>query len=178
MKNAVATAKAKAMELMPNKEELIDAGKRTGGVLAGIIASHAVVKSVEAINKPVGHGVILAGGFYGACKVKDPFLQALCVGAAVYGGFRLLGAAAAAVTEPAATSGLAGILPEKVKEALRKYIPTFAGIEEVAGLGDAGDGDNEFSGNLSLDDVGRGAGELSDYEEVAGLGNSDIRLAA
>lgn len=169
-------AKAKAGDFMPTKDELLVSGASIGGVVAGIVAGHALV-TVTKKDSLLVNGGLLVGGFYGACKVKQPFLKMMCVGVATYGGLKLVGAGVKAATEavaPGTTGGLSGMLPDSVKEALRKYIPSFAGVDEIAGLGNADDymngTDDEF-GNLSLDDQGS-RDTYAGTEEYAGIGDA------
>lgn len=170
--------KAKAMALVPTKEEMISGSRDLGAVALGIIASHAVLNIAKKQDSAVFNGVLAAGGLYGAMKVKNPFFKALCLGAGAYGALKLVGKATNAVSTPGATEGLAGMLPEGVKAALRKYIPTFSGVEEVSGAGN-GTGDPSID-NLSLDDQGmdgngNGTGE---YEQENTSGMGDLNLAA
>lgn len=172
MSTTTATAKGK-FDPMPTKAEIKDGGSLAGGVALGIIASHAALNILKKQDSAVVNGVLAAGGLYGAMKVKNPLLKAICAGAAAYGAIKLVNKATAAVATPGATEGLAGMLPEGVKDALRKYIPTFAGIDEVAGLGNPGTNgaDDEFNG-LSLDDQGmEGVEDLSNVEDFSGVGN-------
>jgi len=151
MSTTAATAKAKAMALIPTLDEAKKAGSEVGGVALGIMASHAVINLIKKQDSLLVNGAVFAGGAIGAMKVKNPFFKALCVGACVYGGLKLINKATAAVSTPGATEGLAGMLPESVKSALRKFVPTFAGIDEVSGLGNTDDMEG-----LSLDDQGNG----------------------
>lgn len=179
MSNAATVAKTKS--LVPTTQKMIAGAKDLGGVALGIIASHALLNIAKQQNNTMVNGALAVGGFYGAMKVKNPLLKALCIGAGAYGTIKLLGKATNAVSTPGSTEGLSGVLPEKVKTALRQYIPTFAGLEEVAGT-DGFDGDDDLSlDDLSLDDAGmEGADEPGSPEFQGGdFGRaSDVRLAA
>lgn len=163
----VATSSKKSMDLVPTKQEMITGVSDLGGVALGIIASHAVLNIAKKQDSAVFNGVLAAGGFYGACKVRNPFLKALCIGAGAYGTLKLIGKATNAVSTPGATEGLAGMLPEGVKSALRKYIPTFSGVEEVSGT------EGTDTENLSLDDQG-----MEGMEEETFKGVGEVGLAA
>lgn len=167
-----ATTVAKTKNLVPTKQEMISGVKDLGGVALGIIASHAVLNIAKKQDSAVFNGVLAVGGLYGAMKVRNPFLKALCLGAGAYGAIKLVGKATSAVTTPGATEGLAGVLPEEVKSALRKYIPTFSGVDEVAGGEELLAGDED----LSLDDAGMEGYDEPSSPSIEGFGN--VGLAA
>ncbi len=184
MSTAVTKAPGAKFDPLPTKVELIGDGKGSigaaqavGGVALGLIASHAALNIIKKQDSLIANGSLLVGGFYGACKVKHPLLKMLCAGAAAYGAIKMINKATAVVAVPGATEGLAGMLPESVKEALRKFIPTFAGIDEVSGLGNAtGDVNDEFGdlsledqGNYSTDGLGNDEEGTSGIEEMSGL---------
>ncbi len=158
-----------ALSLVPTGKEAIEAGKTVGGIALGIIAGHAAVNMVGKINTPIGHGILAAGGFYGAMKVKNPLLKMACAGVAVYGTLRLAGKATAVAAE--STSGIAGMIPESVKSALKKFIPTIAGVEEVAGL-NGGD-----FGTVDIDDQGAAGTDGAEDATIEGLGATTLLAA-
>jgi len=177
----VQKTKAKAGDFMPTKDEMLVSGATLGGVVAGIVGGHAIVTALNKQDNVMVNGAMLLGGFYGACKLKHPFAKALCIGAAAFGGIKLVNQGIKQVTAPGTTEGLNGMLPESVKTALRKYIPNFSAMSGVNGLGDAydnmGNADDEM-GDLSLDDVGqREEFSSSEDELVAGLGNTMTLVA-
>lgn len=165
MSTTTAVAKTKS-NLVPTTQEMITGVKDLGGVALGIIASHAVLNIAKKQDSALFNGALAVGGFYGVMKVKNPFLKALCLGAGAYGALKLVGKATNAVSTPGATEGLAGMLPEGVKSALRKYIPTFSGVEELASPEE----------NLSLDDQGTDGFREPSSPAIEGMG--EINLAA
>jgi hypothetical protein len=164
------TADAK-FNVMPTMEDLKEGGSLAGGVALGLVASHAALNLIKKQDSLLLNGGLALGGFYGAMKVKHPLLKAICAGVATYGAVKCLSIGIKEVTAPGATEGLAGMIPDKVKEALRKFIPTFSGIDEVAGLGNS---DDEYVGDLgdNSDYDMSGLGQGSEDPQYAGLGHS------
>jgi len=141
---------AKSKGLVPTKSEAIEAAKSLGGLTLGIVVAHNVsnfTKTQKPMIQNLINGGMVLGGSVAYIKAKSSLVKFVGLGAAAYGGLRLMSNVTTIATEPGATNGL-GFLPDSVKASIRKFIPTFAGIEEVSGLG------NIEENFLSLDDAG------------------------
>jgi len=165
MSTAVATKTAKSF--MPTGKEAMDAGKDLGAILGGMIGAHAVVALTKK-DTPLVNGGLLVVGSLAAMKVKNPLLRMLSLGAAAYGGIRLINNGVKVVAAPETTEGLNGILPESAKALIRKFIPTLSGLEELAGEEDFSGGDDDING-LSLDDFEN----RSEPKGIEGFGNTE-----
>lgn len=181
MSTAVAKATTTAKSFMPTAKEAMDTGKDLGTLVGGMIGAHAAVTLLKKDSPIVNGGILIAGGVV-AMKVKNPVFRMLALGAAAYGGIRLMNNGLKAVTVPESTEGLNGLLPESAKALIRKFIPTLSGMDEVAGYEDL-NGDDDMNG-LSLDDFGATRNDepgsmegLGEMEQVAGLGEAAALLA-
>jgi len=144
----------KTKGLVPTKSEAIEAGKALGGLSLGMIVGHNVSNMIKTQKPMIQHavnGAMVVGGAVAYIKSKNSLVKFLGLGAAAFGTLRLVATATNVATQPGATNGI-GFLPDNVKASIRKFIPTFAGIEEVSGLGYDGTGSDDIP--LSLDDAG------------------------
>ena len=182
--NTTTTVKEKAMSFLPTKEEAISGAKDLSMVAAGMIAAHAVITATKKDTALVNGGVAVIG-LGVAMKAKNPLVKMLALGASAYGTIKLINSATKEVATPGTTEGLNGILPEKAKTFIRKFIPTLGGMDDFAGKPSNNDSD-DMKGtdreieNLSLDDFGtRGdaTGNIVEDKGTAGLGEV-INLAA
>ena len=139
------------------KTSAIDAGL----IPLGMIAANVGVKTIKQDNV-IANGILALGGFAGSAFVKHPALKALLLGVSVFGTLRCATIGLNTITEPGATEGIAGLIPEGMKEKIRKFIPQLSGDEELDSL--TGD-------EINLDDVGT---IDIPYEEVSGDGTAGI----
>ncbi len=172
-----ASLKDKAKSLLPTGKELLDGGKDLGMIAVGMIGAHSVIVATKKDNAIVA-GCITVAGFGIAVASKNPLLKMFGLGMSAYGTIKLFNHGVKQIASPATTEGLNGILPEKAKEMIRKFIPTLSGMDEVAGVPSenlAGD----YLDNLSLDDLDmRGAiGTTDEPNAMEGLGEV-AKLAA
>jgi len=150
----------------PTMDEVLSTGKDLGCLALGMVAGHSVVTLTKKDTYLV-NGALLAAGVGTAVAIKHPLAKMIGLGMAAYGTVKLANLMVKEVATPGTTEGLNGILPEKAKAALRRFIPTLSGIEEsAAGLSAT---DDEFSG-LSLDDFA--TRESSTYSGVYGIEES------
>ena len=129
--------------------EVKDAALSAGLVAGGFFVAGVLAKVVKQANT-IGGVVLMVGGALGVWKAKPMWAKMLCLGAASYGLVRLANSAMNKLTStPAGTSGLAGLIPDSVKEKIRQYMPTLAGDEDLL------TGDDDYNmGDVNLDDMG------------------------
>jgi hypothetical protein len=156
----------------PSAKEILDGAKDLGALAAGMSAAHILVTAVKKDNWMVNGGIAIAG-LGVAVTIKNPIVRMIGLGAAAYGTIKLINSGVKEVATPGTTEGLNGILPEKAKAMLRRFIPTLSGMDEAAGTSGLGNTDDEFSG-LSLDDFG--TRQESTYN-VDGFGNIEESAA-
>lgn len=177
--STTATTKEKAMSFLPTGAEALGGVKDLGGLATGMITAHALVTLLKKDTVIVNAGIALVGLGVGM-KVNNPLVKMIGLGAAAYGTIKLVNSLTKEVAAPG-TAGLNGILPENVKSAIRKFLPTLSGMDEFAGSHNDSDdmrGTDEVINNLSLDDVSV-RNEFAGHENQAmeGLGEA-IDLAA
>jgi hypothetical protein len=164
----------KSKGLVPTKAEAIDAAKSLGGLTLGMIIGHNVgnfTKTQKPMVRQAINGGMLIGGTVAYIKSKNQLVKFLGLGAAAFGTLNLIAAATTAATQPGTTNGL-GFIPDSVKSSIRKFIPTFAGIEDVSGFNGMGN-DDEF---LSLDDAGEDG--MGNDEPASNAMGSAMSMAA
>ena len=163
---------------LPTKTEAIEAAKSLGGLSLGMIAAHNISNFTKA-QKPMVqnalNGVMVLGGAIGFVKAKNTLLKYVALGAAVFGAFKLIGTAAKSVTNTATTEGINGILPDSVKVSIRKFLPTFAGIDEVSGLNGVDDVQGYDKDMPTLNDAGDET--MNSDETTYGVGSA-MQMAA
>jgi len=165
--------------LMPTKTEAIEAAKALGGLTIGMIAAHNisnVIKKQKPVVQNSLNGAMVIGGAFGFVKAKSSLLKYISLGAAAFGAFKLIAVATNSVAMPGKTEGINGLLPDSVKNSIRKFLPTFAGIEEVSGLGDVNKVSEEekLIMGLSLEDAGK---DMPGEDDSPGVGSA-IDMAA
>ncbi len=141
----------------------IDLGAITGGMIAA-----NVLKVVTKKDSLLMNGGIAVAGFAAAALIKQPALKMFFIGASVFGTLRSLSIGVQAVTEPG-TEGIAGLIPENLKEKIRKFIPQLSGADIENLTGD----------EMNLDDVGTidvPYEEVMDTPSVNGFGDIDKLL--
>lgn len=148
--------KKKGSEILTQAKQ---AGTDTGAVALGIVAGNVAVKLVKQDNL-MGNAALTVGGFAGAVMIKNKFVRNAMIGLTVFGGLRLLTIGVNAVTAPGAVKGLAGFIPESVKEKIRTFVPQINGVEQLIGEDDFGDV------NLDDDDNGNGTGNIEDVDYI------------
>lgn len=139
----------KAKSFLPTGKEAIDGVKDLGAIAGGMIAAHAIVTMTKKDTAIVNGGIAIVG-LGVAIKAKNPLVKMLALGASAYGTIKLINNVTKQVAAPETTEGLNGILPESAKAAIRKFIPTLSGMDDIAGADDFS-GDDDIKG-LSLDD--------------------------
>jgi hypothetical protein len=167
------TATKNAGFAMPTGKEILDGAKDLGLIAAGMSAAHIALTAIKKDNWMVNSGLAVAG-LGVAVAVKNPIVRMIGLGAAAYGTIKLINSGVKEIATPGTTEGLNGILPEKAKAMIRKFIPTLSGMDEAAGISGLGNADDEFSG-LSLDDFG--TREESTYSNMSGFGDIEESAA-
>lgn len=167
--------------IVPSKEigkHAAEAGKDMGVVVGGFLATHAGLTLVKKRDSIPVNLAVAGAGFAGAVLFKPALLKLACIGIGTYGTINSAGMLLNKATTPGATQGVAGLLPEGVKEKLRALIPNLSGVEELAG--------DDFSNIPSMDDAaqnGVGNTEDVDYETISstsgvGMGAIEQGVAA
>ncbi len=162
---------------MPTMKETISVTKDLGLLAGGLIAAHSVVALTKKDTLLVNGGLMVAG-VGAALAFKHPIARMLGLGAATYGAVKMISFGLKEIATPNTTEGLNGLLPEKAKAMLRRFVPTLSGMDEAVGINGLGNTDDEFAG-LSLDEFGtRDSTTYNGIEENAAGFGSIAEMAA
>jgi len=157
------------------KEEAGKAAVDLGAITGGMIAAN-MLRVVTKKDDLVLNGSLAVAGFAGASMIKQPALKMLCLGASIFGTLRCLTIGVQTVTDPG-TQGIAGLIPDSIKEKIKQFVPQLSGMDDDNFSGD--DMENLTGDEVNLDDVGTidvPYEEVKDTYSMSGLGDVEKLL--